>query len=287
MTGLVIGHRGASAAHPENTLAAFAGAADLGADWVELDVRRSADGVAVVHHDADLPDGAPVADRSASPTLPAVGADARRRARGLPVARPRGQRRDQERSPPPTAPIAPAPRPSRRRGRGHPRGHGRPGRRRRRAPRRRIRPVPHHLVRSRVPRRRASQVDLRHGSARVRHRRRRRALIDATARRRPRRGEPVGPVVDATLVARAHDAGLRVYPWTVDDPDRMRALRRSRRRRHHHQRPRCPAGHRRLSSPCRRSPPTVATVTAVGHGPPRSRHHEVEHRRARSGTAAW
>ncbi len=37
MTCSVIGHRGASAAFPENTLAAFAGAADLGADWVELD----------------------------------------------------------------------------------------------------------------------------------------------------------------------------------------------------------------------------------------------------------
>lgn len=52
---LVIGHRGASAAFPENTLAAFRGAADAGADWVELDVRRTADGALVVHHD-------PVAD---------------------------------------------------------------------------------------------------------------------------------------------------------------------------------------------------------------------------------
>lgn len=48
---LVIGHRGASAAFPENTLAAFAGAADAGADWVELDVRRTRDGELVVHHD--------------------------------------------------------------------------------------------------------------------------------------------------------------------------------------------------------------------------------------------
>jgi len=51
---LVLGHRGASAEAPENTVAAFARARELGADGVELDVRRSADGVLVVHHDPDL-----------------------------------------------------------------------------------------------------------------------------------------------------------------------------------------------------------------------------------------
>ncbi len=54
---LVVAHRGASAAAPENTVEAFVKARELGADWVELDVRRSADGVAVVHHDAHLKDG--------------------------------------------------------------------------------------------------------------------------------------------------------------------------------------------------------------------------------------
>jgi len=54
---LVVGHRGASAAAPENTLEAFALAATLGADWVELDVRVTADDVLVVHHDPHLPDG--------------------------------------------------------------------------------------------------------------------------------------------------------------------------------------------------------------------------------------
>ncbi len=53
----VIAHRGASRAAPENTVEAFRLARDLGADWVELDVRRTADGVAVVHHDAHLADG--------------------------------------------------------------------------------------------------------------------------------------------------------------------------------------------------------------------------------------
>lgn len=49
---LVIAHRGASGAKPENTVAAFEEAARLGADMVELDVRRTADGALVVHHDA-------------------------------------------------------------------------------------------------------------------------------------------------------------------------------------------------------------------------------------------
>lgn len=53
----IVGHRGASATHPENTLAAFAAARDAGADGVELDVRRTADDVLVVHHDAALADG--------------------------------------------------------------------------------------------------------------------------------------------------------------------------------------------------------------------------------------
>ena len=53
----VYAHRGASAARPENTLAAFIAAVELGADGVELDVRRTADGGLAVHHDAHLADG--------------------------------------------------------------------------------------------------------------------------------------------------------------------------------------------------------------------------------------
>lgn len=53
----VIAHRGASAAAPENTVEAFALAGELGADWVELDARRTADGAVVVHHYELLPDG--------------------------------------------------------------------------------------------------------------------------------------------------------------------------------------------------------------------------------------
>ncbi len=47
---LVIGHRGASHAAPQNTLAAFRRAAEVGADGVELDVHLSRDGVPVVIH---------------------------------------------------------------------------------------------------------------------------------------------------------------------------------------------------------------------------------------------
>ncbi len=48
---LILGHRGASHAAPQNTLAAFCKAADVGADGVELDVHLSRDGVPVVIHD--------------------------------------------------------------------------------------------------------------------------------------------------------------------------------------------------------------------------------------------
>ena len=48
---LVIAHRGASAYAPENTLRAFALAHAQGADMIELDVHRSADGELFVFHD--------------------------------------------------------------------------------------------------------------------------------------------------------------------------------------------------------------------------------------------
>lgn len=51
---LVLAHRGACRRAPENSLAAFAWARELGADGVELDVRRSSDGVLVVHHDPQV-----------------------------------------------------------------------------------------------------------------------------------------------------------------------------------------------------------------------------------------
>ncbi|PSQ38237.1 hypothetical protein BRD13_07380 [Halobacteriales archaeon SW_5_70_135] len=49
----LIAHRGFAARHPENTLRAARSAAER-ADWVEVDVRRSADGEPVVIHDATV-----------------------------------------------------------------------------------------------------------------------------------------------------------------------------------------------------------------------------------------
>lgn len=57
----VMAHRGASRAERENTLAAFRRAGQMGADAVELDVRRSSDGVLVVHHNPHYGDGRLVA----------------------------------------------------------------------------------------------------------------------------------------------------------------------------------------------------------------------------------
>jgi glycerophosphoryl diester phosphodiesterase len=50
----VIGHRGAMAYAPENTLASFHEARRRGATWVEIDVKLTADGVPIVMHDASL-----------------------------------------------------------------------------------------------------------------------------------------------------------------------------------------------------------------------------------------
>jgi glycerophosphoryl diester phosphodiesterase len=54
MSPLVIGHRGAPAHVPENTLASFRLGVRLGADALEADLVMSRDGVLVVSHDAEL-----------------------------------------------------------------------------------------------------------------------------------------------------------------------------------------------------------------------------------------
>jgi len=50
----VIGHRGAKAYAPENTLTSFHTAADMGIEWVEFDVKLSKDGEPIVFHDDTL-----------------------------------------------------------------------------------------------------------------------------------------------------------------------------------------------------------------------------------------
>ena len=54
MNPAVIGHRGAAVEAPENSLASLELALELGAAALELDVRRSRDGVLVLIHDPDL-----------------------------------------------------------------------------------------------------------------------------------------------------------------------------------------------------------------------------------------
>jgi glycerophosphoryl diester phosphodiesterase len=62
---LNIGHRGASAYAPEHTFAAYDLALEQGADYIEIDLQMSADGVLVALHDktlnrtADAPEGVP------------------------------------------------------------------------------------------------------------------------------------------------------------------------------------------------------------------------------------
>ncbi|NWF94647.1 MAG: glycerophosphodiester phosphodiesterase [Candidatus Thorarchaeota archaeon] len=54
MRPLVIGHRGAPRQAPENTIRSFETAYSAGADWVELDVQQTSDGRLVCIHDYDL-----------------------------------------------------------------------------------------------------------------------------------------------------------------------------------------------------------------------------------------
>ena len=54
MTVIAIAHRGEPVGHRENTLPAFAAAEALGADMVEIDLRRTGDGEIVVLHDQTL-----------------------------------------------------------------------------------------------------------------------------------------------------------------------------------------------------------------------------------------
>lgn len=50
----VTAHRGASVLYPENTMSAFVGAKELGADWIELDVQQTKDREIIVLHDTNF-----------------------------------------------------------------------------------------------------------------------------------------------------------------------------------------------------------------------------------------
>lgn len=65
----VIGHRGAGRGvvdgAVENTVESYAAAAKAGADWIEVDVRRTADDALVLYHNAALDDGRAIVDLTA------------------------------------------------------------------------------------------------------------------------------------------------------------------------------------------------------------------------------
>ncbi len=63
---LIFGHRGAAAHARENSRAAFELAAAQGADGVELDVRRTADGELVVQHDSTVEGLGPIIEHTAA-----------------------------------------------------------------------------------------------------------------------------------------------------------------------------------------------------------------------------
>ncbi|XP_053789212.1 lysophospholipase D GDPD3-like isoform X2 [Vidua chalybeata] len=54
VTGRAVAHRGGAGERIENTMEAFENAVRQGCDWLELDVRRTRDGVVVVCHDREL-----------------------------------------------------------------------------------------------------------------------------------------------------------------------------------------------------------------------------------------
>ena len=212
---LVLGHRGASHARPENTLAAFAKAREFGADGVELDVRRTADERLVVHHDPHV-DGFglivehPFAElRAAHPEIPTL-AEALDACAGMIV--------NVEIKCLPWEPDADTPDRC-----GGARGRRAPARGRERAGGRHHRVVVRPRRGRRVPRVRARDRD--------------RVADERSGRRgRPRRSRAehghawLNPDRAAALraspadIAAAHASGVRVNVWTVDEPDDIAAL---------------------------------------------------------------
>ena len=89
----VFAHRGCTRGFVENSLEAFVEAIAPGADGVELDVRRTADGALVVHHDAVIQGLGAIGGPGSRPL-----ADAPLLDEAIVVSTHLGQRRDQERS---------------------------------------------------------------------------------------------------------------------------------------------------------------------------------------------
>jgi glycerophosphoryl diester phosphodiesterase len=68
----IYGHRGARAERPENTMEGFLYAAALGMAGIETDIALTADGCPVLHHDPELPDGRRIRDLASADLPPSV-----------------------------------------------------------------------------------------------------------------------------------------------------------------------------------------------------------------------
>jgi glycerophosphoryl diester phosphodiesterase len=208
---LVIGHKGAPAVAAENTVASFKAARALGADGVELDVRRSAGGHLAISHDAVLPapDGRALLDlpaESLPQCMPDLGA-ALEACAGLELVNveiknwPYDTDFDESLEIVDRVVAVIADRPA--------------------AERERIVVSCFHLPT--VDRVRALDPGLATACLMLGF-----TTVEAAVAEVAGHGHaaihPHHSVVDAEMVKRAHDAGLAVNTWTCDDPDRIRWL---------------------------------------------------------------
>jgi glycerophosphoryl diester phosphodiesterase len=202
---LVIAHRGASADQHENSLAAFRLALEQGADGIELDVQTTADHEIIVFHDLEL-DGRPICNLQSAIALSYRLPNGERLptlAQALAVITPGATAFVELKSLPPDADarlfalIDAAPRPDR--------CH--------------VHSFDHRIIR-RLTAHRApltANAGVLSGSY----------TLDPADQVRAAGAAALwqhADLVDRPLAAQIHDAGFRLYAWTVDRPDRMREL---------------------------------------------------------------
>lgn len=200
------GHRGASVARRENTIEAFLEAKAQGADGVELDVRRSADGALVVHHDAELADGRLIAATPAAELpghVPLLDAALDACAGMVVNVEIKNLEGDVDHDPTELVAGAVVSLLADRDGRDE--------------------VLVSSFSLATIDRVRALAPELRCGYLAGARWDQSKALARAVAGGHAA-FHPYHLVVNAELVRQAHDAGLEVNTWTVDDPDRMRWL---------------------------------------------------------------
>jgi glycerophosphoryl diester phosphodiesterase len=202
---LVIAHRGASSEEHENSLAAFRLALEQGADGIELDVHATADGEIVVFHDAEL-NGHPIGNLQSAIALSHRLPNGERiptLAEALAVITPRAIAFVELKTQPPAADATlfalfdAAPRPDR--------CH--------------VHSFDHRIIRRLTAngQRLAANAGVLSGSY----------TLDPAEQVRAAGAKALwqhADLVDRPLAAQIHDAGFRLYAWTVDRLDRMRQL---------------------------------------------------------------